>query len=145
MKTVVIGKKEDIKYGFRETCFGLFVSNEKLLLVKKDGQYSLIGGGIENGENKEECLRREFLEEAGLEITKTTEFVTIDCYWLAGGKYPLRSLANIYIVDVCLSSIQKPLEDGNELEYVNINDAIDLLPLPYHKKSVELFVENQKK
>ena len=101
MEKIVIGEKlEGRKYDFRETCFGICVKDGKMLLVKKKEQYSFVGGGVENGETHEECLKREFIEESGYEIESIKPFVTVDCFWLAAGKYPLESLANFYIIEV---------------------------------------------
>ena len=50
MEKIVIGDKiENKKYDFRETCFGICCKNNKLVLVKKKGQCSFIGGGVEAG------------------------------------------------------------------------------------------------
>ena len=60
MEKITIGEKlEDKKYDFRETCFGICVKDDKMLLVKKNEQFSFIGGGIEKDETQEECLKRE--------------------------------------------------------------------------------------
>ena len=141
MEKIVIGEKlQDKKYDFRETCFGICVKDGKMLLVKKKGQYSFVGGGIEQGETHEDCLRREFIEESGFELLETKPFVTVDCFWLAGGKWPLESLANFYIVEVG-NKICEPTEEGHEVEEVELTGAEQLLPLPYHKKALELFLK----
>ena len=140
MKTITIGEKFNSKYDFRETCFGIVINDTKILLVKKNNQYSLIGGGIEQNETKEDCLKREFMEEAGMLITKTTPLICIDCFWLAAGKYPMESKANIFNVNVDLIHITNPNEDGHIVEWVNISDAKDLLPLPYHKKAIDFLL-----
>lgn len=140
MKKIVIGQKlEDKKYDFRETCFGICIKNGKILLVKKNEQFSLIGGGIENNETNEECLKREFIEESGYEILNIKPFITIDCFWLAAGKWPLESLANFYIVEVG-EKVCEPTEEGHIVQEIKIEDAEGFLPLPYHKKALELFM-----
>lgn len=55
--------------------YGVFVQDSKILLtLKKSGPYKglwdLPGGGIEFGESPEEALKREFLEEVALEVTR---------------------------------------------------------------------------
>jgi len=143
MKRIIIGEKlEDKKYDFRETCFGICIKDGKMLLVKKKEQYSFIGGGIEKGETHEQCLRREFIEESGYELLKLEKFVTIDCFWLAAGKWPLESLANFYIVEVG-QKVCEPTEEGHIVEEIKIEDAENLLPLPYHKKALELFLQKR--
>lgn len=141
MKKITIGEKlEGKKYDFRETCFGICVQNDKILLVKKNEQYSFIGGGIEKGESHEDCLKREFIEESGYELQDIKPFITVNCFWLAAGKWPLESLANFYIVKV-KNKVCEPTEIGHIVEEVSINDAKMFLPLPYHKKALEMFIE----
>ena len=141
MDTLTIGEKFKSKYDFRETCFGIVSMNKQILLVKKNNQYSLIGGGIEKGETFEQCLKREFLEETGLIITDIKPLVCVDCFWLAAGKYPMESKANIFEVDVDLKNKTSPLEEGNEIEWVEISSAVDLLPLPYHKEALNFYLK----
>ena len=139
MKKIVLGEKfKDTKMGFRETCFGLYVKDGKILVTydKKHNQYTFIGGGIDEGETKHDTLRREFLEEVGIKIKHIKHFITIDCYWLAGGDYPMESLANFYTIDI--DKFVEMETEGN-YEFIDINE-IDL-PLPYHKKALELFKE----
>ena len=71
MKKIKLGtRNKNLKYDFRETCFGLYRKDNQILVTidKKRNQYSLIGGGIEESETKHDTLRREFLEEAGIKI-----------------------------------------------------------------------------
>ena len=123
MEKILIGEKiEGKKYDFRETCFGICVKDNSLGLVKKKGQFSFVGGGIEKGETHEECLKREFIEESGFELLNITPFVTIDCFWLAAGKWPLESLANFYIVELG-EKVCEPTEEGHEVEEVKLEDV----------------------
>lgn len=141
MEKIIIGEKlEDKKYDFRETCFGICLKDNKMTLVKKKEQFSFIGGGIEKGETHEECLKREFIEESGYEIVNIEPFVTIDCFWLAAGKWPLESLANFYIVELG-NKVCEPTEEVHIVEEVELDKVNELLPLPYHKKALELFIE----
>ena len=143
MKTIQIGEPFPIKYDFRETCFGIVEIDNKLLLINNNNQYSLVGGGIEPNETKEECLKREFLEESGYTVTNIKALIAIDCYWLAAGKYPMLSKANIYIVNIDENSKQEPLEKGHHVKFIDINEVKDLLPLPYHKKAIEYYLDNK--
>ena len=141
MKKVIIGEKIDgKKYDFRETCFGICLKNNKMLLVKKKGQYSFVGGGLENEETNLECLKREFIEESGYQLKTITPFVTIDCFWLAAGKWPLETVAHFYIVEVG-NKLCEPTEEGHVVEEIDLKKMKDILPLPYHKKAFELFCE----
>lgn len=54
--------------------YGLIIKEDKIVLIKKyggpyDGKLDLPGGTIEFGETPEETLKRELLEEIGVEVT----------------------------------------------------------------------------
>lgn len=54
--------------------YGLIIKDRKIVLIKKhggpyDGKLDLPGGTIEFGETPEETLKRELLEEIGIEVT----------------------------------------------------------------------------
>lgn len=83
MHTITVGQKQpNTKYDFVENCFGIIEQNNQLLLVKQKGQHSFIGGRIEKGESQEQCLKREFLEESGLTITKIIPLCTLIVFGL---------------------------------------------------------------
>ena len=53
--------------------YGVIIENNKIVLIKKarggyKGKFDLPGGGMEHGETKEDTLKREIMEEAGLHI-----------------------------------------------------------------------------
>lgn len=56
----------------RHTARGIVITGDKLLLMERwrPGMhyFSIPGGGIEHGETAEECVRREILEETGVEV-----------------------------------------------------------------------------
>ncbi len=59
--------------------YGIIIKNDKIALVKKarggyKGKLDLPGGGIEHTELPEEALKREVLEEAGININHYTLF-----------------------------------------------------------------------
>ncbi len=142
MKKFIIGEKfVDKKFDFRETCFGICERDGKILLTKKikKNEIAMVGGGIEKGETHEECLRREFLEESGYIIEHIEELCSVDCYWLAGGKWPMESLANFYIVELSMDAV-KPTEEGNEPVWVSIEEVENILPLPYHKEGIRQYL-----
>lgn len=144
MEKIIVGRKDEkIKYDFRETCFGIVYKNDMFYLTNKKGEPSLIGGGIEVGEDPKVCLEREFMEEAGLTVTDICEFITVDCYWITRNNDNMNSLANFYIVEVS-DEEKEPTEAGHELLKVTKEEVFDLLPLPYHKKAIEMYLEDLK-
>ena len=137
MKKIIIGKKvENKKYDFRETCFGIVVKDKKLYCTEKENEVSLIGGGIEKGETHLECLKREFMEEAGCKVIAIKELCVIDCFWLTRNNKNMESLVNIYVVKID-KKISKPTEKNNKLKIIELKEANKLLELPYHKRAIK--------
>ncbi len=122
-------KKPDVNYIWRECCYGVFIKNDEILLVysSKDDNFSIPGGGMEKGETQEQSLKREFLEETGLTITR---FEKLNDFISRGrkknGDY-VEQLSHIFLVDVDESSIQPPLEDWHEIRYIKKQDTIDIV------------------
>ncbi|MFH5835668.1 NUDIX hydrolase [Proteiniclasticum sp. C24MP] len=66
----------DRKVFHREAVRGLVRKEDKVLLIRtKNGDWKFPGGGIEEEESHEGALKREILEEAGLEIEHVRELV----------------------------------------------------------------------
>lgn len=138
---IKIGNK-DIKldYQFRETCFGICYREDNLYLTKKKGETYLVGGGIEVGENHTQCLKREFLEEIGCHVIKTSKLCTIDCFWMTRDHHPMESLTHIYVVKIS-DETQTPLEKDSKLVKLTMEEANRVLELPYQKKALDVFSE----
>jgi 8-oxo-dGTP diphosphatase len=72
MDIITFGEKEKGKeYIWRPAVYCLMFNSQKnkIAIIKtRDGKYFLPGGGIENKETHEECLKREALEEMGIDI-----------------------------------------------------------------------------
>ena len=142
MKKIVIGEKfTDIKFDFRETCFGICERDGQILLTHKvnKNEIAMVGGGVEKGESHKDCLCREFMEESGYTVLEIKELCSVDCFWLAGGKWPMESLANFYVVKLSESATQ-PTEKGHEPMWVRVEDAEKLLPLPYQKEGIRQYL-----
>lgn len=142
MKKIEIGfELKDKCQKFRETCFGIVKTNNKFLCVLKDDTYSLIGGGIEQNESELDCLKREFLEEAGREIKSANKICIVDIYWKTRDNFIMHSLSNIY--DVSITSKQlEILEKEHTVVELTMEELLTKLPLPYQKKGVEVYLNN---
>ena len=73
MEETEVGER---KVFYREAVRGLVRRNGRLLLIRtKEGDLKFPGGDIEEKESHEEALKREVLEEAGLEVEEVLELV----------------------------------------------------------------------
>lgn len=64
------------KFPFTIRVYGLLINNGKILIAEEKHfntrMIKFPGGGLEYGESPEECLKREFKEECGIKLCKST-------------------------------------------------------------------------
>jgi len=73
---------------FNIRVYGILIDEEHRLLVSDEfirGNYftKLPGGGLELGEGTRDCLKREFMEETGLDVTVGEHFYTTDFFQIS--------------------------------------------------------------
>ena len=69
----MFGKRKKVplsSLSFRPSAYGVIVRGDRVIVVntKSTGKFSLPGGGVETGEMIEEGLKREILEETGIDV-----------------------------------------------------------------------------
>jgi len=108
--------------------------NGRFLLAKEtNGKWSMLGGGLEHGEQPIEGLKREVMEEAGLEITYVSK---TPLYFIVGpsDRNIGENTANI-IYEIKLNSLNfKPSDECQELKFFNVKEAQDLKMYPKVKQ-----------
>ncbi len=91
------------------------------------GGWELPGGKVDPGETPEEALHRELAEELGVSV-RLGDLVPGP---LAGGRWPLGSA---YVIRVWFAEVvegdPQPIEDHDELRWVDAGQALDLGWLP---------------
>ena len=65
----VFGIKENVNYTDRVGVYLVPMKEGKIGVVETSKGYFLLGGGLDSGENHEECLKRECLEEIGYTVS----------------------------------------------------------------------------
>jgi 8-oxo-dGTP diphosphatase len=73
---------------FNVRVYGVLFDSRKRLLVSDEfirGSYfiKLPGGGLEHGEGTRDCLKREFMEETGLDVTIGDHLYTTDFFQIS--------------------------------------------------------------
>lgn len=130
-------------------------NNIALLAVTKHNYHKLPGGGVEEGEDFLEALKREALEEIGCEIAVNDELGKIIEY---RDEYNLRQESFCYLAKL-KGEKGKPdftdeeIEDGFEILWTSLDDAIEILskdePNDYEGKFIKIrdlcFLEEAKK
>ncbi len=118
----------------------VFDSNKKIALlnVTKKNFYKLPGGGIEEGEDFYQALRRECLEEIGCNIIIGDPVGGIIEY--RNNKHPLKTIQKsyCYIAQVDGEKGSNNLTSGElsagfKIEWINIEQTLTFLPIDEHQ------------
>lgn len=138
--------------------YGLLIANNKVLLVNEQagtrGYTKFPGGGMELGEGTRDCLRREFMEELGIDISVGAHFYTTDFYLQSGFK-PSDQLMSIYyyvnyngnIENIRLDRFKIEAEEGSEwLEFFWLDLTTlhqDMLTFPIDKLVAQKLIDSK--
>jgi 8-oxo-dGTP diphosphatase len=131
MEIITFGVKEEgIDYIRRPAVYCLMFNSQKdkIAIIKtSDGKYFFPGGGIEGNETHEECLKREALEEIGLEI-KIVQFV--GCarrYFYSTNEYKYYLSEGYFYLCEKGKQLRKPTEKDHYLQWIEPYQAIERL------------------
>ncbi|NFE94581.1 NUDIX hydrolase [Clostridium botulinum] len=146
MKQMTFGERlKDKKYTDRIGAYALIFHNDKIAVIKLPGGYFLPGGGVEKGENNEECLNRECMEELGCTIN-IKEFVCVGSSYHWGRRFNgyIHSIGNFYLAD-SLKKVGNPTEKDHELVWLTIDEACDKMFLSHQAWAIKEGVAFKKK
>lgn len=127
----------DKNYIAREGVYGIMTNESgKIAIVETSTGYFLPGGGIEAGETAEECLKREFIEELGIEI-KMGKFIGLISYYFKSTTLhiDMESLGNFYNCNY-VKTLDVQTEPDHKLVWLYADRAIELLYLENQKEAV---------
>ena len=123
--------ESSLDYRLREAVRAIVLRGNKmaLLYVSNENYHKLPGGGIEQGENLNQALEREILEEVGVTIENIREVGNIIEY---RKQHKLKQISYCFVADVKddtgkLNLTKEEKEDGFELKWVSIGDALELM------------------
>ena len=132
--------------------YGILIDSSKRVLVADEfirGHFvtKFPGGGLEYGEGTRDCLKREFLEETGLEVTigehiYTTDFYQqsafnpkdqiISIYYQVIAAEPINLQTQITVFNFEPAAISNPLGEAEVfrwIEWKNFNSSCLTLPI----------------
>jgi len=127
---LVFGEYNDlIDYRRRDGCYAVIFDEKRqqvAAIITASGHYFLPGGGMDEGETPEECLRREVLEETGYQINIGAYIGKAQRYFISSQKEPLLSNGMFYTAELT-EKIQAPVEDDHDITWINLENVDDLL------------------
>lgn len=136
MKRQIFGHREEgIHYIKRPGVYGICFderNNElQVAVINTPRGYFLPGGGIEDGEDHNACLKREFVEETGYDI-ELADFIgkADQVGFTPRTKRYLELQGSFYIVRIN-EFVGGKVEEDHELNWLNVTVAVDKMHLEY--------------
>ncbi|KAB3529423.1 NUDIX hydrolase [Alkaliphilus serpentinus] len=139
---IVFGERiMDTNYLQRRGAYGVLINNEgKIAFIKVRDGYFLPGGGIEEGEDLRQCLKREFLEETGLKIEIIKFLGRASQYHLSRRHQYIKLIGYFYMVSLSHDTKLKK-EADHQLLWMEVPDCISKLFLDNQGWAVSKLVE----
>lgn len=120
---------------FNVRVYGILIDDNRLLVSDEKHQdisfTKLPGGGLQFGEGTIECLKREFLEETGLEVEIVSHFYTVDFFQPSAFNSQQQVISIYYVV--------KPVNELAEDPTTNFRNEHSLRWVPLSELSSETF------
>lgn len=133
-----------------QTRYGVYavipdVSKERIVLVQApNGAWFLPGGEIEAGEDHQEALARELLEELGFEAVFETYYGQADDYFYSRHRDTHYYHPAYFYGAEAFEKIAEPLEDFNQIGWFSVEEAKTLLKRGSHQWAVAQWQDQQK-
>jgi len=128
---ITFGEKEEGKdYIWRPAVYCLMFNSQKneiAVIQTSNGKYFLPGGGIENNETHKECLKREALEEMGMNIEVGPFVGCARRYFYSTNEYKYYlSEGHFYLCNMG-KKVNKPIEEDHILKWMEPILAVENL------------------
>jgi 8-oxo-dGTP diphosphatase len=131
-------KKPNQTYIVRPGVYGItFDALNRVALVKVPYGYHLPGGGIDPGEDHEMCLKREFLEETGYDVSVESLIEISTQYTFSEKHKNYYALIGHFYVATMLDNRTAPQEPDHELVWHSVDEAVELLSLEYQAEALK--------
>lgn len=128
-------------------------SNGKILLAHNNNTYQFPGGHTEENEDKKDCLKREVMEETGIDLDINEEpflcITTYDNNYFGSGKKVLNSIYYYRTFTDSLPNLSKTHYDELELAtdfnlyYVNFNNLDTFLKNAINDGSIDINIAKE--
>lgn len=137
-----IGTKiENITYTKREGAYAIIERGDnKIAIATADNDLFFLGGGIEQGENEIEALKRELIEESGYSIKDIKYFDKLTAYADGGERGPLDVTATFYTAKFD-KKVTEPIEKDHKVLWVDPNEYVNKLYHEYQRYILKEYIK----
>lgn len=136
-------KIEGIQYRERIGAYALIILEAKIALVKRDNNYFLPGGGVENDETFEECLKRECSEEIGYNVDIEQYIGKLSHYTKSVKRNEYLKLIGHFYIGKLLASNNLKIEEDHELDWIPIKEAPDKMQEEFQAHAIREYIKQQ--
>lgn len=136
---------EGINYRERIGAYALILDLEnKIALVKRDNNYFLPGGGVENDETYEECLKRECSEELGYDIETVQYIGKLSNYTKSIKHNEYLKLVGHFYIGKLLDRNNLKIEEDHELVWIFIKEAAEIMQEEFQAHAIREYIKQHK-
>lgn len=137
-------KEENIEYKKRPGAYAIIIDNnkEEIGIVTDGKDYFYLGGGIEEGENELQALKRELIEEAGYTLKNIEKFEEVGSHIYAEDKGYLEVIAYVYIAEFD-EKVAEPIEKDHTVLWVKPEDYANKMCREWQTYIMERFIEKR--
>lgn len=128
---MVFGNKENKTYFDRKGVYLISLKEDKFAVIRTPKGYFLLGGGIDEDEQDDECIKRECIEEIGYSIVINQFIGSAETYCEHPEIGYFHPIQNYYFGEL-IEAIKEPIETDHVLEWV-----------PYEKIKNNMFLKMQ--
>lgn len=124
----------NLSYERRKACYAVIMDEDRqqvAVVRTANGNYFFPGGGIEDGETPEACLKREVLEETGYTIVIGSRIGVAERFFVSPTQEPLLNEGTFYIAKLVNKS-ETPAEDDHVLEWIDVGNVDEVLFHEHH-------------
>ncbi|MCM0648885.1 NUDIX domain-containing protein [Clostridium swellfunianum] len=113
-------------------------------MVKRDNNFFLPGGGVENDETYEECLKRECSEELGYDIEIAKYIGKLSNYTKSIKHNEYLKLVGHFYIGKLLDRNNLKIEEDHELVWVPINEAAEIMQEEFQAHAIRKYIKQYK-
>ncbi len=134
-------KHKDVSYYDRIGAYLICIEDNRLAVIRDPQGYFLPGGGIDDNESLEECLKRECIEETGFFVHLDKHICSADMYVLhpkVGYFHPIQH----YYCGKLIEKVCVPTEKDHNFEWIAIDDVENKMHLEIQSWAVKHYIDN---
>lgn len=120
----VFGVREDANYMDRQGAYIIPFKDGKVGVVKAPKGYFLLGGGLNENEGHEECIKRECLEETGYSVLVSKKLCSAETYTKHSSLGYFHPIQHYYLGEI-IEKIKAPIEKDHTFLWLDIDEAIE--------------------